>query len=114
MAGLLESVFNHLVLPPKLPGCQDADIEGIERDILSRLLHTCESLGTLSTQETEETWHSVRRQLVVCLDLHRGSFDRESLISAFSNLSDDCPVTLHIAEQNCAIVIRLLRPRYVF
>jgi len=109
MAGLLESVFNHLVLPPKLPGRQDGDIEGLERDILSRLIRACESLGTLPGQRTEEAWNSVRRQLVVCLDLHRRSFDSESLISAFSNLSDDCPVTVHIAEQNCAIIIR----RYV-
>lgn len=114
MAGLLGSVFNHLVLPPKLPGRQDADIESVEHDILSRLLHACETLGTLPGQEREGTWHSVRRQLVVCRDLNCGSFDRMSLISAFSNLSNDYPVTLHIAEQNCAIVIRSLRPGYVF
>ena len=110
MAGLLESVFNHLVLPPKLPRRQDGDIEGLEQDILSRLLRACECLGTLPGQGTEEAWHSVRRQLVVCLDLHRRSFDSESLISAFSHLSDDFPVTVHIAEQNCAVTIR----RYVF
>ncbi|KAK0740027.1 hypothetical protein B0T18DRAFT_490812 [Schizothecium vesticola] len=37
MAGLLESVCNHVVLPPKLPGRRDGDIERLERDILSRL-----------------------------------------------------------------------------
>ena len=111
MAGRLESVFNHVVLPPKLPGRRDDGIERLERDILSRLINACDSLGTLPGQGAEEAWHSVRRQLAVCLDLHHASFDSESLISAFSNLlvSDDCPVTVHIAEQNCAITIR----RYV-
>ncbi|KAK3350347.1 hypothetical protein B0T25DRAFT_483283 [Lasiosphaeria hispida] len=109
MAALLESVFNHLVLPPKLPGHQDTNIEGIEHDVLTRLLNACGTLGSLPGQELQESWHSVRRQLIICLDLSRRSLDKPSLISAFSSLSSGCPVTLHIAEQNCAIFVRLVQ-----
>ncbi|RYP56983.1 hypothetical protein DL769_009768 [Monosporascus sp. CRB-8-3] len=47
---LLESVFNHLVLPPKLPGQQDPDIEGVTHNILTRLIRACDTLGNLSGQ----------------------------------------------------------------
>ena len=109
MATLLESVFNHLVLPPKLPGRRDTDTEGIEHNVLTRLLQACETLESLPGQEPGDTWNSVRQQLVVFSDLSRGSLDQPSLISAFSGLSDSCPVTLHIAEQNCAILVRLVQ-----
>jgi hypothetical protein len=48
---LLESVFNHLVLPPKLPGQQDRDIEGIEQSILTRLIRACDTLGKSTGQQ---------------------------------------------------------------
>ncbi|RYP37538.1 hypothetical protein DL767_002846 [Monosporascus sp. MG133] len=46
----LESVFNHLVLPPKLPGRQDPDIEGVTHSILTRLIRACDTLANLSGQ----------------------------------------------------------------
>ncbi|KAH6856123.1 hypothetical protein B0I37DRAFT_317555 [Chaetomium sp. MPI-CAGE-AT-0009] len=109
MAPLLESVFNHIVLPPKLPGCQDADLHVVEHNILTRLLHACEISASLpNNQETQNAWQSVRRPLLVCLDLHRDHFDRASLRNALSSLHADCPLILHIAEQNCAVLIRLV------
>lgn len=108
MAPLLESLFNHLVLPTKLPGRQDADLEAVENNILTRLLDACETLAGLSDHETQEAWQSVRRPLLVCLDLHQDRFDGASLRNAFSRLDAGCPVILHIAEQNCAVLIRLV------
>ncbi|GAB1319238.1 ubiquitinyl hydrolase 1 [Madurella fahalii] len=106
MAPLLESVFNHIVLPPKLPGCQDSDIRGVEHNLLLRLLDACETLGSLPGQEAQEGWQFAQRQLLLCLDLHHQRFDQAALKGAFSSLSVDCPVTLHVAEQNSAILIR--------
>ncbi|EAQ92064.1 hypothetical protein CHGG_00299 [Chaetomium globosum CBS 148.51] len=106
MAPLLESVFNHLVLPPKLPGRQDADRDAVGHNILTRLIHACKTLVALPGQETQEAWQSVHHLLLTCLELHRDGFDRASLRNAFSRLDVGCPVALHIAEQNCAILIR--------
>ena len=107
MATTLESVFNHLVLPPKLPGQQDADIKNIERSIRTRLVHACNTLGDLSGQEFQESWHSVRKQLLTGLDLNDESFDKASLLDAFTKVPAECPLVLHISEQNAAIFMRL-------
>lgn len=42
---LLESVFNYLVLLPKLPGHRDIDFKGIKQNILTRLIRACNTLG---------------------------------------------------------------------
>ena len=68
---LLESVFNHLVLPPKLPGRLDPDNEGIEYSILTRLIRACDILGKFAGQEFAQTWASIRHSLRVCLNAGR-------------------------------------------
>jgi len=108
MASLLESVFNHVVLPPKLPGCRDLNGRAVEDNLLSRLIAACDTLRALPGQGKQRHWQSVRQQLLMCLDLHGCRFDRASIRRAFSNLSTDCPVVLHVEEQNCAILVRLL------
>ncbi|KAK3353831.1 hypothetical protein B0T25DRAFT_632188 [Lasiosphaeria hispida] len=108
MASLLESVFNHVVLPPKLPGCRDSNGRAVEDNLLARLLGACEALSTLPGQGAQSCWEFVRQQLLICLDLHRCRLDRASIRRAFSNLSVDCPLVLYIEEQNCAILVRLL------
>jgi len=107
MASLL-SVFNHVVLPPKLPGCRDPNGQAVEDNLQTRLLDACDVLRALPGQMTQRCWKLVRQQLLICLDLHRCRFDRASIRRAFSNLSVDCPVLLYVEEQNCAILVRLL------
>ena len=108
MASLLESVFNHVVLPPKLPGCRDPNDQAVGDNLQTRLLGACEALRALPGQRAHRCWRFVRQQLLICLDLHRCRFDRASIRRAFSSLSVDCPVVLYIEEQNCAILVRLL------
>jgi len=108
MTSLLESVFNHVVLPPKLPGRRDLNGQAVESSLQTRLLGACEALCALPAQKAQRCWQFVRQQLLICLDLHRCRFDRVSIERAFCSLSADCPVVLYIEEQNCAILIRLL------
>jgi hypothetical protein len=83
---LLESVFNHLVLPPKLPGHRDVDLEGIEQSILTRLIRTCDTLGKLTGQQFKETWASVRYSLRICLNTNPGRLEKASVLQEFYNL----------------------------
>ncbi|KAK5657566.1 hypothetical protein OQA88_3140 [Cercophora sp. LCS_1] len=108
MASLLESVFNHVVLPPKLPGFQELNGHAVEDNLQARLVGACDALSALRGQRAQRCWQLVRQQLLVCLDLQQCRFDRDSIRRAFSNLSVDCPVVVHIEEQNCAILVRLL------
>ncbi|TVY43757.1 hypothetical protein LSUB1_G001260 [Lachnellula subtilissima] len=103
---LLESVFNHLVLPPKLPGHRDIGIEGIEQSILTRLIRTCDTLGKLTGQQFKETWASVRYSLRICLNTNPGRLEKASVLHEFHNLQQNGLLILYVVEQNAALLIR--------
>lgn len=103
---LLESVFNHLVLPPKLPGHQDINIESIEQSILAHLIRACDSLGKLTGQKFAGTWASVSHSLRICLNTNTGRLEKASMLHEFRKLQRNDLLTLHIIEQNAALLIR--------
>jgi hypothetical protein len=103
---LLESVFNHLVLPPRLPGQRDVDIEGIEHNILNRLIRACDILGKLTGQEFDETWASVGYSLRICLNNNTGCLERASMMQEFHSIQRTELLTLYVVEQNAALLIR--------
>lgn len=100
-------VFNHLVLPPQLPGKQDANIESTGDAIVDRLIRASFTLSQLAGQEEASPWYSIRRFLRRYQSLHvRGRLEKLSLISKFCNFDQEQPILLHIAEQNAALIIR--------
>lgn len=103
---LLESVFNHLILPPKLPEQQDTDIKSIEQSILNRLIRACDTLGKSTGQNLAETLNSVRHSLRVCLNINPGRLEKASLLQEFYNLRNKDLLILHVVEQNAALLIR--------
>lgn len=103
---LLESVFNHLVLPPRLPGQQDVDIEGIKQSILTRLIRASDTLGKFTGQQYAETWASVRHSLRVCLNINPGRLEKVSMLQEFENLQPKQLLILHVVEQNAALLVR--------
>jgi len=103
---LLESLFNHLVLPPKLPGQQDTDIERINENILTRLIHACNTLRKLTGQEFADTWASISHSLRICLYLHQRRLEKRSIIHEFCNLQRNHVLILNIVEQNAALLVR--------
>lgn len=68
---VLKEVFNHLVLPPQLPGKQDANIESTGDDIVVRLVHATDTLSRLADHEQTSPWHAVRSAFAFAL--HRRS-----------------------------------------
>ncbi len=103
----LAAVFNHLVLPPQIPGEQDADVEAISKNILGRLFQAATTLGKLAGQENETIWKGLQESLRRCQYLHEfGHLEVKSLKSEFQRLTFGEPLLLHIAEQNAALIIR--------
>lgn len=95
------------MLPPKLPGQQDADIQQVSNDILKRLIKATATLGKLASQKQAPTWRAFDRSLRCCQFLHAsGRLEKQSLISAFQNLKHYGSLILHILEQNAALIIR--------
>lgn len=103
---LLESVFHHLVMPPKLPGQLDIDTQRIEHNILTRLICACDTLGKLTGQEYLETWASIRHSLRVCLHVNQARLEKASLLQEFCVLQPKDLLILHVVEQNAALLIR--------
>lgn len=109
MMKVLESVFNHLALPPKLPGARDSNIERVERCIVDRLFDAAVTLKDLLKGEYDETWDRVLDSLQICRDLNqRGTLERTSLFNAFKELHqyDGANLIIHVAEQNAGLIIR--------
>jgi hypothetical protein len=103
---LLESVYNHLVLPPKLPGQLDTDKDGIESSILTRLVNACDTLAKLSGQEFTQIWASLLNSLRICLNVNQGRLEKKSMLHEFCSLQPNDLLALHVVEQNAALLIR--------
>jgi len=102
----LELVFNHLVMPPKLPGQLDTDTQGIEHSILIRLIRACDTMGKLTGQEHLKTWASIRHSLRLSLDVNQAGLEKASMLQAFCDFNPEDLLILHVVEQNAAILIR--------
>lgn len=103
---LLESVFNHLVLPPKLPGHQDTDIEEIEQCILFYLRQACDTLGKFAGQVSQEIWASIDDSLCACMNVTKSRLETASILKAFQQLQPKHFLVLHVVEQNAALFLR--------
>jgi hypothetical protein len=100
-------VFNHLVLPPQLPGKQDANIESIGDAIVDRLIQATSTLTRLTVQDYACPWNAIRQYLHRFQSLHaHGRLEKLSLISKLGNFDQEQPLLLHIAEQNAALIVR--------
>ena len=106
----LQQLFNHLALPPKLPGEQDAEIEDLNALVLKRLIKATATLQALPGHEYATKLDSVRRTLRRCEYLHsQGRLEKKSLVEWFQKLDHDQPLTLYIVEQNAGLIIRRTR-----
>lgn len=103
---LLESVFNHLVLPPKIPGQQDTDTEEIEQCILSRLRKACDTLGKFAGKNFQEIWASIDDSLCACMNVTKSRLETTSILKAFQHLQPKHFLVLHVVEQNAALFLR--------
>ena len=103
---LVESVFNHFVLPPKLPGQLDTNTEVIEHNILTRLIRACDTVSKLVGQEFAETWIFIRYSLRACLNVTQGRLDKTLMMQEFHNLQPKGILILHVAKQNAALLVR--------
>lgn len=107
LTSILESLFNHVALPPRLPGKRDHNIEEIECAITVRLLNASRDLRDLMYNDFGDQWDSIRRSLQVCKAVNAGGkLNKASLVTAFQKLERKDILILHVAEQNAGLLIR--------
>ncbi|KAF2494893.1 hypothetical protein BU16DRAFT_590135 [Lophium mytilinum] len=107
-SGLLESLFHHVVLPPRVPGKRDGKRADIERALIDRFIDASRVMRTLATDGPHrKAWESVCRSLQTSRTCNAGGkLDKTSLRREFCSLTDRETLVLHLPEQNCGILIR--------
>ncbi|KAI0192647.1 hypothetical protein EV127DRAFT_362474 [Xylaria flabelliformis] len=104
---LLGSVFDHLVLPPDIPGAQDTDLETISHNVLARMIHATDTAKSLTDYAPwREAYQNLQDSLQACLELNRGSLERTSLFEHLQKLELGKVLILYLNEQNAGLLIR--------
>ncbi|KAM4066191.1 hypothetical protein HRG_000331 [Hirsutella rhossiliensis] len=98
-----DSVFNHLVLPVKLPNHKDPDPEATGAAILTRLKNACQ---VVAKDTGDDAWSSIKRCLGKCKGIAEAHFDAQHLLQDWADLRLDDLCLLRISEQNAALLIR--------
>lgn len=102
-----EALFTHLVLPPKLPGQQDADLDRLGQQLVDRLTNAVTTLAALEScpPSAKEALTDLEQSLRRCAKLNRGGPDQDSLLEAFSSI-EVTPLIIYVVEQNAALLMR--------
>jgi hypothetical protein len=98
----LESIYYHLVLPPRIPGSRPADSHELNKSLIQRLRKAVDF--TAKALPIPGGLQEVSDSLTECYKLHLKGLDKASLVDAFSCLGSQTLI-LHIAEQNAGLLI---------
>ncbi|KAI2636101.1 hypothetical protein GGS21DRAFT_543015 [Xylaria nigripes] len=103
---VLEAVFNHLVLPPQVPGHQDPNIEAISQDVLARFISACDGVIPLVGPPWSTAYQSLCVSLKACRVLNSGRLEKSTIQTYLSQLQPNYMLILHVVEQNAALLVR--------
>ena len=107
MASLLESIINHVALPPKLPGQAEENLNEIEQELVTGLVSASRVLQDAIPTDDFQRWDSTRRMLQTCKELNSGGrLNKSSLLRNFRQLEAGDVLILHIIEQNAGLLIQ--------
>lgn len=103
----LEHVFNHIVLPPKLPGRQDEDIREVEKSLGFRMLFAVQQFRTHANDDVAPTWRRVAAALKACTVMDEyEAVDENAILSDLQKVNPEQAIILYLKEQNAALIIR--------
>ncbi|KIV78785.1 hypothetical protein PV11_06395 [Exophiala sideris] len=103
---LLRGVFNHVVLPPNVPGSADKNLSEINCDLLGRIHTACTQLRENLGGHYDKELDLLLRSLVHCQSLHTSlHLDSAQLQRAFRSLKHGEVLIIHVVEQNAGLLI---------
>ena len=104
---LLESLVNHIALPPRLPGKADSNLDQIQYALTGYLIDASRTLRDQTNGEFSRQLESIRITLCTCRILNAGGkLNKTSLLTHFRKLERKDYLILHIAEQNAGLLIQ--------
>lgn len=102
----MEALYNHLVLPPKLPGKQDNNHDEQPQELIRLVIRSLDTLANGAPHACQDAFSVLKQSLKVCGELNHGRLDNESLLASFADIQKR-PLALYIVEQNAALIIRV-------
>ncbi|KAI1260766.1 hypothetical protein F5Y18DRAFT_441591 [Xylariaceae sp. FL1019] len=105
----LDAVFNHLVLPPQLPGVQDEDIDGLAAEVTRRMIRACLTVHAMTASHDipwAKPYQHLLASLEACRVLNAGHLEKSQLVGHFMDLAENEVLPLYVAEQNAGLLIR--------
>ncbi|KAK1982971.1 hypothetical protein LZ30DRAFT_780902 [Colletotrichum cereale] len=110
-AAIHGALYNHLVLPAKLPHQQDPDQQAdlVKKALAKRMAVAAKVMSELpdNAKPSCDAWASVSQMLLASKELYRaGRVDKASLLRELEQLGPSGCIILHIETQNAGLVIR--------
>ncbi|OLN95466.1 hypothetical protein CCHL11_05173 [Colletotrichum chlorophyti] len=106
-----DALYNHLVLPAKLPQQRDLDVRLVENALVERMIGAAKVMCGIGLPDHApadgKAWEALRQALVACRYLNRsGRVDKTSFLRELQQLGPDGSIILHIESQNAGLIIR--------
>ncbi|KAL4811848.1 hypothetical protein BDW67DRAFT_194317 [Aspergillus spinulosporus] len=103
----LRSIFNHVVLPPELPGHADEHSEAVDRELIRRLLNTVTVMKSKAQEELFPTWKILENTLRLSSLGNEGVIcNKAALVEALEKISPENALIVCVQEQNAGLLIR--------
>ena len=102
----LEQAFNHIVLPPEIPGKEDANPDDIGYDLICRLRRACDGLKGTTESSFQQGWQLLDAALESAQHIIGGPLTQTNLYPIFAKVAkEDGFALLHMKEQNAALIM---------
>lgn len=111
----LDYIFNHVFLPTRVPQADDRGNGSGDRALAEQLIQSAVLFRDGNDPQYYQQWSTVCRALRTFATLHRynNALSKESLMLVFRGLTDGDILTLHLAIQNCGLIIRKNAENYI-
>jgi len=111
----LDYLFNHVFLPTRVPQADDHSNGSGDRALAEHLASSAELFRDSNDAQYYQHWSTICRALhnFATLHQHKNSLSKESLKLALRGIADGDILILHIAMQNCALIMRKNAEAYI-
>ncbi|GKU22957.1 unnamed protein product, partial [Fusarium langsethiae] len=102
---LRETLFHHLVLPPKLPRTFDGDNVALAQNVAERLQH---AWGRFRGIGDPKVWETLEASLQATRNLNEGPLYQDDIFRALKNVQSSGGAVwlgIHVVPQNAALII---------
>lgn len=102
----MESIYNHMVLPPRLPSRLDSKLRDTEHGLMARLVSSCRVVRDNSDDSFYARWDTIRRSLETARRVNcNEKINKAALVSALSEPRPHETLILHVSQQNAGVLI---------